>query len=134
MTVVDETRTWGWIRLPEVSILVLVDDGRRRDLLNPVYYLDLKFQSLFLWMTVVDSDVRRSGYCSGFVSILVLVDDGRRQAGDWDRTWPYYAVSILVLVDDGRRRPGSSSSLRGRHSFQSLFLWMTVVDLPRSQS
>jgi len=62
------------------------------------------FQSLFLWMTVVDSR------CTGFrvsrlrwVSILVLVDDGRRPVPLLDEALPVLHVSILVLVDDGRR-------------------------------
>jgi len=38
----------------------------------------LTFQSLFLWMTVVDSASPRARFCGADVSILVLVDDGRR--------------------------------------------------------
>jgi len=62
-----------------VSILVLVDDGRRLGAVNLRLVDGQRFQSLFLWMTVVD-----------FPGIL--------------GTGPLNQVSILVLVDDGRRR------------------------------
>jgi len=61
-----------------VSILVLVDDGRR----HPQSAVDIAvirmFQSLFLWMTVVDADRAIGPRLEARVSILVLVDDGRR--------------------------------------------------------
>ena len=37
-------------------------------------------------------------------------------------------VSILVLVDDGRRREEEQAEIEAATAFQSLFLWMTVVD------
>jgi len=88
------------------------------------------FQSLFLWMTVVDEPGWANGHGQYRVSILVLVDDGRRQ--HTVKVCPRQAshVSILVLVDDGRRlKPVGEDGLRGE-LFQSLFLWMTVVDQP----
>src|SRR5208337_2618900 len=114
---------------PTVSILVLVDDGRRpprrsRMGRRPAGFYPCScggrsstavlssrrtrcfrgFQSLFLWMTVVD--IQR-----------------HRQHRN------HIQVSILVLVDDGRRRITLCSGPSRTSMFQSLFLWMTVVDL-----
>jgi len=88
-----------------VSILVVVDDGRRLGSERRTDVTEHSFQSLLLWMTVVHNR------CQG----------QERRAGP---------VSILVVVDDGRR-PGTGALTRCRlHGFQSLLLWMTVVDGP----
>ena len=42
-------------------------------------------------------------------------------------------VSILVLVDDGRRPVLDHAELVREEVFQSLFLWMTVVDVGSHQ-
>ena len=73
--------------LVDVSILVLVDDGRR---LSDVH----------------SSRPRRS------VSILVLVDDGRPQVVDPASGLRPGPVSILVLVDDGRRQGACAGAPR----------------------
>ena len=62
-----------------------------------------QFQSLLLWMTVVDTIRTRF-------------------------TLRAEIVSILVVVDDGRRRYTSRATVSGAVGFQSLLLWMTVVD------
>ncbi len=70
--------------LREVSILVVVDEGRR---------LSRQLEEA--------AELRK-------VSILVVVDEGRRPGPgteDGDRT----QVSILVVVDEGRRRHGYPS-------------------------
>jgi len=59
MTVVDPARETETGQREVVSILVLVDDGRRRRPTGFVGGFSAMFQSLFLWMTVVDrSSVR----------------------------------------------------------------------------
>jgi len=64
------------------------------------------------------------------VSILVLVDDGRRRWQLATTSLPCTSVSILVLVDDGRRLLLARGLCTMHYEFQSLFLWMTDVDLP----
>ena len=78
MTVVDSTGSGGQSAPSQVSILVLVDDGRRLGRGNRSHVELVMFQSLFLWMTVVDNMVQLRSNADGTVSILVLVDDGRR--------------------------------------------------------
>jgi len=56
MTVVDLGSWLAGSGSAPVSILVLVDDGRRRRSGRCRPPPDIGFQSLFLWMTVVDSD------------------------------------------------------------------------------
>jgi len=83
MTVVDDDGQKVFIGANRVSILVLVDDGRRRP--RPASPVALRA-----------------------VSILVLVDDGRRLDPCMRDDCASCAVSILVLVDDGRRPGGRS--------------------------
>ena len=63
------------------------------------------------------------------VSILVVVDDGRRPLSPPDRVPNIARVSILVVVDDGRRRYRAADTVPTNLKFQSLLLWMTVVDI-----
>jgi len=63
----------------------------------------VRFQSLLLWMTVVDAAVNDGGGNIFRVSILVVVDDGRRHRPN-HRSTGWRQVSILVVVDDGRRQ------------------------------
>jgi len=79
MTVVDNHRPRLASAIENVSILVLVDDGRRLQRKLVELRKGWEFQSLFLWMTVVDPWSWRAAAGMGRVSILVLVDDGRRQ-------------------------------------------------------
>ena len=78
MTVVDLRRAGSRAVARAVSILVLVDDGRRLRLVASQDASSAVFQSLFLWMTVVDLQSLRIPAALKHVSILVLVDDGRR--------------------------------------------------------
>ena len=78
MTVVDKTvSTIRPVGDRRVSILVVVDDGRRLGRAGPLRDV-LEFQSLLSWMTVVDAQSRRQNPQAQWVSILVVVDDGRR--------------------------------------------------------
>jgi len=104
MTVVDVLHRSRAVRAHHVSILVLVDDGRRPHILAAEDKAILKFQSLFLWMTVVDASDSGVAKICDRVSILVLVDDGRRRGCGDLLPAGVVIVSILVLVDDGRRR------------------------------
>src|SRR5271157_390834 len=92
----------SWKTQKSVSILVVVDDGRRLPLrLSPLSHLR--------------------------VSILVVVDDGRRPPAAGPGRSARGRVSILVVVDDGRRRSDIVQTPHGAAMFQSLLLWMTVV-------
>jgi len=56
MTVVDSVSWGGFGAVSGVSILVVVDDGRRLGTHAQHRYIGTSFQSLLLWMTVVDTD------------------------------------------------------------------------------
>src|SRR4051794_6936901 len=96
-----------------VSILVVVDRGRRPDLMTRKAADALAFQSLFSWIVVADMKVH-SDQCSPWVSvsILVVVDRGRRRDGPGRRP-DGGGVSILVVVDRGRRPPGWRTTADG---------------------
>ena|SRR5208337_1144572 len=119
MTVVDDPL----LHLDEeevgVSILVLVDDGRRHAWYRRSSCRDYRFQSLFLWMTVVDFwwMLTRCFYPARFQSLFLwmTVVDGEPGA----RFGLVSSVSILVLVDDGRRPPMRLNYTRA-WSFESI--------------
>src|SRR5271157_3064890 len=80
MTVVGSSRSsFGSGISSDVSILVVVDDGRRLGLTDSYQELAHGFQSLLLWMTVVGPEwISATSSFLSIVSILVVVDDGRR--------------------------------------------------------
>ncbi len=106
MKVVDDPPREGRPPRLAVSILVVVDEGRRPS--DDILSADPArgFQSLLLWMKVVDEYVRAGPVHASEVSILVVVDEGRRRA-DHMLCTRYNCVSILVVVDEGRRRSRS---------------------------
>ena len=129
MTVVDMTTGLFGRWLTTVSILVVVDDGRRLSVGRRFPRRSYRFQSLLLWMTVVDSSAAgRSSWGKLFQSLLLwmtVVDETHRAL-----RMEAARVSILVVVDDGRRRSQSVPPPLSDPPFQSLLLWMTVVDFP----
>ena len=78
MTVVDRRSDRAVYTHFLVSILVVVDDGRRPSQAAAERRCEMRFQSLLLWMTVVDLYAHRETERVPDVSILVVVDDGRR--------------------------------------------------------
>ena len=80
MTVVDLLAITALVMPTLVSILVVVDDGRRHEVDTAIDRLCYTFQSLLLWMTVVDKHAFSIRITRRRVSILVVVDDGRRHA------------------------------------------------------
>jgi len=86
MTVVDRGHAADLSVLAEFQSLFLWMTVVDRPVLLSVPLRQIKFQSLFLWMTVVDSPGTGRSFRRYQVSILVLVDDGRRLDRDQSGT------------------------------------------------
>ena len=87
-----------------VSILVLLEDGRKLNTGEFKYYSWIRFNPCSVGRRSKTAGTPEYGQCSDKVSILVLLEDGRKP--NWaDLERKMIRVSILVLLEDGRKQP-----------------------------
>ena len=110
----------------DVSILVVVDWSRQRQLSDAMEPDAIMFQSLLWWIGRVNAS-RPPRVRPRAVSILVVVDWSRQRPRP-SRRWGPIGVSILVVVDWSRQRPPEQQYGSEPSMFQSLLWWIGRVN------